>query len=599
MSRKRIYEIAKELGISSKDLIAALSDLGMTDLKAANSVDAEEEALIVQLYQDSIAGTTAEGASPASAEAEAETSRKEESAQAEGEKKPVASTAKKTSAGSGVSRPPIVSVLGHIDHGKTTLLDAIRQSHLASREAGGITQGVAAYQADLNGRKITFIDTPGHKAFTGMRARGASATDIAILVVAADDGVMAQTVEAIDHIRAAEIPMIVAVNKIDKANADQDKVLNDLVKHGLVPEAWGGDTISVPISALTGENLEELMEMILLVAEMEELQGDPDGKLEAVIIESHLSSSRGPVASVVVRNGTLREKDLVVAGVTYGRIKAMNDELRNRLESVRPGEAAEILGLQDVPEVGAVIEVVGKQAEAKRLAQKHRLDAMKPRRAQPQLTLEDLFGEQTEEAKLTIVLKAASTGALEAARREVEAIGVEGVEVTFLHVGVGSISESDILLATTVPENCLVVGFGVRADNNAVKLSDREGVVVQTYDIIYELLDDVERAIKSLLAPEFEEKHVGEAEVRELFKVPTGVVAGCQVIDGKVMRSAQVRVLRGKDELFTGEVASLRRFEDDVREVQVGRDCGIRVKDFDDVAVGDHLVFFTLEEVER
>ena len=595
MSRKRIYEIAKELGISSKDLIAALSDLGMTDLKAANSVDEEEEALIVQMYQDSIA-------SKPTAEASSESEEEEGAPEPKAPKASVKERAKAAAAkggGSGSNRPPIVSVLGHIDHGKTTLLDAIRQSHLASHEAGGITQGVAAYQADLNGRKITFIDTPGHKAFTGMRARGASATDIAILVVAADDGVMAQTVEAIDHIRAAEIPMIVAVNKIDKSNSDQDKVLNDLVKHGLVPEAWGGDTIAVPISALTGENLEELMEMILLVAEMEELQGDPDGELEGVVIESHLSSSRGPVASVVVRNGTLREKDFLVAGATYGRIKAMNDELRNRLKHVRPGEAAEILGLQDVPEVGAAIEVVGKQAEAKRLAQKHRLDAMKPRRAQPQLTLEDLFGETVEEAKLALVLKAASTGALEAARREVEAIGIEGVEVSFLHAGVGSITESDILLAATVPENCLVIGFGVRADNNATKLADREGAVVQTFDIIYELLDEVERSIKRLLAPEFEEIRVGEAEVRELFKVPTGVVAGCQVIDGKAMRTAQVRVLRGNEELFTGEIASLRRFEDDVREVQNGRDCGVRIKDFDDVAVDDHLVFFTLEEVER
>ncbi|MBN1859300.1 translation initiation factor IF-2 [Candidatus Bipolaricaulota bacterium] len=594
MSRKRIYEIAKELGISSKDLIAALSDLGMTDLKAANSVEDDEVALIIQLYRDKSA--VASGAEKASTESDDSSAG---DAPPPPSKSAPSSPKKKSASGSGSNRPPIVSVLGHIDHGKTTLLDAIRKSHLASHEAGGITQGVAAYQADLNGRKITFIDTPGHKAFTGMRARGASATDIAILVVAADDGVMAQTVEAIDHIRAAGIPMIVAVNKIDKANADQDKVLNDLVKHGLVPEAWGGDTIAVPISALTGENLEELMEMILLVAEMEELQGDPNGKLEGVVIESHLSTSRGPVASVVVRNGTLHEKDFIVAGATYGRIKAMNDEMRNRLTEVLPGEAAEIIGLQDVPEVGTAIEAVDKQADAKRLSQKNRLDVMKPRRAQPQLTLEDLFGENVEEAKLVLVLKAASTGALEAARREVEAIGVEGVEVSFIHAGVGSITESDILLAATVPENCLVVGFGVRADANAARLADRQGVTVQTYDIIYELLDEIERSIKRLLAPVYEEIRVGEAEVRELFKVPTGVVAGCQVVEGKAMRSAHVRVLRGKDDLFTGEVASLRRFEDDVREVQVGRDCGIRIKDFDDVAVGDHIVFFTLEEVDR
>ncbi|MCD6365812.1 MAG: translation initiation factor IF-2, partial [Planctomycetes bacterium] len=497
----------------------------------------------------------------------------------------------------GIPRPPVVSVLGHIDHGKTTLLDAIRHSHLAAKEAGGITQGVAAYQADLHGKQITFIDTPGHKAFTGMRARGAKATDIAILVVAADDGVMAQTIEAIDHIHAANIPMIVAINKIDKPNADIDKVMNDLTKHGLTPEVWGGDTVTVSISALKGENIEDLLEMILLVAEMEDLRADPDGKLEAIIIESHLSKGQGPVATVVIKNGTLQERDNIVAGSTYGRVKALTDERGKRVHAVGPGKVAEVVGLQEVPPVGTLIEVVKTLGKAKEMALKQRAAEEAPRQSRAKMNVEDLFRQAMEEEKLQLILKASSTGALEAAQREIEALAMEEVKVEFLHVGVGDISESDILLATSVSGTCLAVGFGVKADPKASRLAEREGVMVRTYNIIYDLIAEVERTVKRMVGPEYEEVTIGEVEVRDLFKISDGVVAGCYVAEGKVARRGKVRVMRDGEEVFVGEIASLHRFANDVREVQAGRECGIRIQGFDEVEVGDRLIIFNLEGI--
>jgi len=578
-ARKRVYEIAAELGVTSKELVAKLAEMGMPNLKAANSVDEEESTLIVNLFREAKGAVEESPVETAVTAAPPETPRPP---------KPV----KK-----GAPRPPIVSVLGHIDHGKTTLLDAIRHSHLASKEAGGITQTIGAYQADLHGQKITFIDTPGHKAFTGMRARGAKATDIAVLVVAADDGVMAQTVEAIDHIRAAGIPLIVAINKIDKSNADMNKVMVDLAKQGLNPEAWGGSTITVPISALNGEHIDELLEMILLVAEMENLRADPQGPLEAIVIESHLESGQGPVATAVVRDGTLHEKDTIVAGSTWGRIKALIDENGKRVPEAGPGKAVEILGLEDVPPVGTTIEVKKDQNEAKASAAACRAALVAPRRVRPQLNVEDLFRVAIELEKLSVVLKASSTGALEAARREIDAIHVESVKLETVHAGVGTISESDVLLASSMGGSSLVVGFGVKADPKATKLAEAEGVIVLTYDIIYDLIDELGRALKRLVAPEYEEVKVGEAEVRQVFKIPHGVVAGCYVTQGKVTRSAKVHVMRGEKSLFTGEILSLRRFENDAREVQADRECGIRLKDFDEIETGDRLVFFTMEVV--
>jgi translation initiation factor IF-2 len=591
LAKKRIYEIAKELGVPSKDLIAKLDEMGLPGLKAANSVEEDEYTLILNVYQEEAGATKKE--TPARAEAASE------EAPDAGHPTPSSAAGRRRHPSHGKPRPPIVSVLGHIDHGKTTLLDAIRKSHLVGKEAGGITQGIAAYQAELGGRRITFIDTPGHKAFTGMRARGAQVTDIAILVVAADDSIMAQTVEAIDHIHAAGIPMIVAINKIDRPNADVSKVMNDLAKRGLTPEAWGGDTITVEISALQGQNIEELLEMILLVAEMEDLRADPDGPLEAVIIESHLSSGRGAVASAVVRDGTLRVKDWIVAGSTYGRIRALLDETGSRVGEVPPGMAAEVLGFGDVPEVGSVIRVAKDQTEARKVVQERLREEKGQQAVQRPKSFEDFFAQAEETAKLRLVLKAGSTGALEAARREIEGLDVGDVELEILHAGVGAISESDILLASPVADECLIVGFGVKADPKAAKVADRENVAIFAYEVIYDLVEEVESALKRRLAPEFSETQIGLAEVRELFKVPSGVVAGCYVADGRVTRRARARVLRNGKEVHVGEIASLRRFEDDVREVQAGRECGLRIEDFDAIEIGDRLEIFETEEVVR
>jgi translation initiation factor IF-2 len=584
LGRKRVYEIARELGVSSKDLIAKLEEMGLAGMKAANSVDEDEYTLIVNLYRE-------EGAKAVATSTPVEKAKPEVVGQPA---KPVRVRAPRH----GDPRPPVVSVLGHIDHGKTTLLDAIRSSHLAEKEAGGITQGVAAYQVDLRGKRITFIDTPGHKAFTGMRARGAQATDIAVLVVAADDGVMAQTVEAIDHIRAAGIPMVVAINKVDKPNADVNKVLGDLAEHGLTPEAWGGDTITVEISALQGKNIEGLLEMILLVAEMEDLRADPRGPTEAVIIESHLSAGRGPVATAIVRDGTLSDKDWISAGGAWGRVKALLDETGARREAAKPGEAVQILGFGDVPMVGTTVAVAGSQGEARSIAEKQ-AEALKPKREHRVLTLDELFKNAEERARLELVLKASSTGALEAAKRELEALHIEGVELGILHAGVGAITESDILLAASVAQDAFVVGFGVKPDAKAARTAEQQEVPVFSYDIIYDLVDEISRALKRRLAPEYEEIQTGVAEVRNLFKIPTGRVAGCAVVDGKVTRRSQIRVLRDDKEVFVGEIASLRRFEEDVKEVQAGRECGIHIKDFDEVEVGDKLIAFELKEIER
>lgn len=567
--------------------------MGMPGLKATNSVDDEEYALIVRLFdeeKDTVAETPA---SNMEAEVVSDVDVVVMVEEVAGQR-----TGSDESLSPGEVRPPIVSVLGHIDHGKTSLLDAIRESHLASKEAGGITQGIAAYQAELHGQKITFIDTPGHKAFTGMRARGAHVTDIAILVVAADDGVMAQTVEAIDHIKAAEVPMIVAINKIDKSNADISKVINDLAQHGLMPEAWGGDTIAVEVSALKGQNIDELLEMILLVAEMGDLRADPNNPVEAVIIESHVAIGKGPVATAIIRDGTLRVKDWIVAGGVHGRVKALLDGRGNRVNQALPGDAVSVLGFCGVPNVGLQINVAGNQAQAKKLARQQQQD-VRPQAAPPVRTLDDLFAQQDETAKLKLVLKAASSGGLEAARREIDALDIEGVEIEVLVSGVGNVSESDIVLASTVNEECLAVGFTVAADPKAAKLAEREGIPLLLYEIIYDLVDEIESALKRQLGPMYEETFLGTAEVRDTFKAPAGMIAGCYVTDGRIERRGRIRVVRNGAELYVGEIASLRRFEDDVREVQNGRECGIRIRDFNDIQIGDQLVVFVLEEVER
>lgn len=573
MPRKRVYELARELGMSTRDLILSLEKLGMPGMSAFHMVS-EEEAEVIR-------GLLAER--PEAEERAAPAAVAEEAPPAPPKGKP---------------RPPVVAVLGHIDHGKTTLLDRIRRTHVAAEEPGGITQSIGAYQAQVGGKLITFIDTPGHRAFTAMRARGAKATDIAVLVVAADDGVMAQTLEAIDHIKAAGVPMIVAINKIDKPEAKPDVVKRQLAELGYVPEDWGGNTIMVPISALTGQGVDELLEMILLVAELEGVSGDPEGELEAIIIESHLDPAKGPVATAIVKNGTLRERDVVVAGTAWGRIRALLDHQGKRIPAAGPGTPVQILGLSEVPPAGEKLERVASPKEAEELVEKRREEEREKKLSRARPSLEELLSE-AQTKKLALVIKAQTMGALEAVRLELSTIQAEGVELEVLHAGVGQITESDVLLAAAETQGQpLILGFGVKVDPKAQKLAEQKGIPIRTYEIIYDLTLDVERALKRLLGPEVREVKVGEAEVLKVFNISgVGKVAGCAVRSGRVVRGGKARVIRRGQEVFVGEISSLKRFAEDVKEVREGYECGLRVKDFDDVREGDVIEVYVLEEV--
>jgi translation initiation factor IF-2 len=572
LPRKRVYELARELGMSTRDLILALEKLGMPNLSAFHMVS-EEEAEVIR----GLLGERPEAKPPSQAPAVVE----------------------KPAPPKGKPRPPVVAVLGHIDHGKTTLLDRIRKTHVAAEEPGGITQSIGAYQAQVDGKLITFIDTPGHRAFTAMRARGAKVTDIAVLVVAADDGVMAQTLEALDHIKAAGVPMIVAINKIDKPEAKPDVVKQQLANLGYIPEDWGGNTIMVPISALTGEGVDDLLEMILLVAELEGISGDPEGELEAIIIESHLDPTKGPVATAIVKNGTLRERDVVVAGTAWGRIRALLDHQGKRIPSAGPGTPVQILGLSEVPPAGEKLERVQSPKDAEELVEKRKEEEREKRfslQARPSLE-ELLSAAQTK--KLSLVIKAQTMGALEAVKLELSTIQAEGVELEVLHAGVGQITESDVLLAAAETQGQpLILGFGVKADPKAQKLAEQKAIPIRTYDIIYDLTLDVERALKRLIGPEFREVKVGEAEVLKTFDIAgVGKVAGCAVRSGRVVRGGKARVLRRGQEVFVGEISSLKRFAEDVKEVREGYECGLRIRDFDDVREGDVIEVYVLEEV--
>lgn len=574
MTKKRVYEIARDLEVPTKDLLEALVELGMPGLRAVNTVTDEEAEIIREFFRERPAAPV-EGAPPAPA------------------------TPPKPEKPRGVARPPVVAVLGHIDHGKTTLLDAIRKAHVAEGEAGGITQSIGAYQASVHGRAITFIDTPGHRAFTAMRARGAQITDIAVLVVAADDGVMAQTLEAIDHIKAAGVPMVVAINKMDKPGANRDKILQELAKLGYTPEEWGGTTVMVSLSALTGQGVEELLEMILLLADLEGIYGDPDAEIEAMVIESHLDPGRGPLATVVVKNGSLRERDALLVGPTWGRVRALLDHQGERVATASPGMPVLVLGLSDVPQAGERVERIENANDARRIAEERaRSVADKRRVARPPMTFEELI-QVAQAKKLVVVLKAASTGALDAAKHELGTLKTDGVELEILHVGVGPVTESDVLLASAEQDmQPLIVGFAVRVDGKAQRLAEQRSVPVRTYDIIYDLTQDVGRALRRLLGPELRETKVGEVEVLQTFDIDgVGRIAGCSVRSGRVVRGARVKAFRNGEETFSGEIASLKRFTDDVREVQAGRECGIRVRDWNDVLPGDTFEIYTVEEI--
>ena len=500
-----------------------------------------------------------------------------------------------------VKRPPIVTIMGHVDHGKTSLLDAIRHAKVTASEAGGITQHIGAYTVSLNGEKITFLDTPGHEAFTAMRARGAQVTDIVILVVAADDGIMPQTKEAINHCKAANVPMIVAINKIDRSGANIDRVKQELTEHGLVSEDWGGDTICVPVSAKTGENLESLLEMVLLTAEMQELTADPNRKAKGTVIEAKLDKGRGSVASLLIQNGTLNVGDSILVGSTYGRIRAMFDDRGKKIKSAGPSIPVEILGLSEVPAAGDRFIVCKDEKTARNMAelrkQKIKADS---HQASNRVSLEDLYS-QIQEGKvkeLAIVVKADVQGSVEAIRQSLEKLSTDDVKVRVIHGAVGAITETDVTLAAA--SNALVIGFNVRPDGNATVQAEKENIEIKTYRIIYDAIEDVKSAMIGMLEPEYKEVVNGKAEVRMTYKISNvGTIAGCYVTDGKIVRNSEIRVIRDGIVIFESTLASLKRFKDDAKEVAKGYECGLSVEKFNDLKEGDVIESFTMEAIKR
>ena len=495
-------------------------------------------------------------------------------------------------------RPPVVTVMGHVDHGKTRLLDAIRQTDVMATEAGAITQHIGAYQVMVGEQKITFLDTPGHEAFTAMRAHGAQITDIIILVVAADDGVMPQTVEAINHARAAEVPIVVALNKIDKPEADPDRVKQQLAEAGLVIEEWGGDIVCVPISAKEKIGIQELLENLLVVAEVEELKANPAGPASGVVIEAEMDRNRGPLATILVNSGTLKPADTVVVGGTWGRVRAMLNDLGKRVKKAGPATPVEILGLNSVPQAGDILTAVASEHQAQSMLEKHRREEEERTAASSKVvSLHNLHDKiSSGQVKgLNIILKADVQGSIEPIRNSLERPSTDEVQVRILHSGTGNVSESDVMLATA--SNGLIIGFGVGTDEGARRLASTEGIDIRHYDVIYNVVDDVEKALKGLLEPELVEVIEGHAEVRAVFSAPKGVqVAGIYVLDGKVSRNSSVRVRRGEEVISDTTVSSLRRFKDDVREVATGYECGIGVKDFDNLQVGDQLEFYRIDK---
>lgn len=494
-------------------------------------------------------------------------------------------------------RPPVVTVMGHVDHGKTSLLDAIRQTNVTAHEAGGITQHIGAYQVSYHGKRIVFLDTPGHEAFTAMRARGAQVTDVAVLVVAADDGVMPQTIEAINHAKAAHVPIVVAINKIDLPGANPDRVKQQLTEHGLIAEDWGGDTIMVPVSAHQKTGINDLLEMILLVAEMQDIKANPNRPAYGVIIEAKLDKGRGPVATALIQKGTLRIGDAIVAGVTFGRVRAMINDRGEKVKKAEPSTPVEVLGLSDVPLAGDVLTVVNDEKLARTITEKREAKKRTEGQQAPKVSLEDLF-KQIQEGELkdlNVVVKADVQGSIEALQQSLSRLANKEVRVSIVHAGVGAVNESDVMLAAAA--NALIIAFNVRPDVNARNLAEKEKIDIRTYRVIYDVIDDVEAAITGMLAPQYKEVVQGRAEVRKIFNVPKAVVAGCYVQDGKITASAKIRIIRNGVVVHEGEIDSLRRFKDDVKEVAAGYECGISLEKFRDVKEGDIIEAFTMESV--
>lgn len=498
-------------------------------------------------------------------------------------------------------RPPIVTVMGHVDHGKTSLLDAIRKTAVTEREAGGITQHIGASTINIDGEKIVFLDTPGHEAFTTMRARGAQVTDIAILVVAADDGVMPQTVEAINHAKAANVPIIVAINKMDKPAANPDRIKQELVEYGLVPEDWGGDTICVPVSARNEEGIDDVLEMILLVAEMQELKANPNRKAVGIIVEAELDKGRGPVATVLVQKGTLKVGDIVVSGTAHGRVRAMLNDKGKRVKKATPSIPVMILGLSEVPEAGEHLYVVENEKKARNYTQARKEKIREEQlKSSQKVSLDDLFEKiQLGEVKeLNVIIKADVKGSVEAVKQSLSKLETDEVRVNVIHGGVGGITESDVMLASA--SNAIIIGFNVRPTLTAIDISKRESVDIRTYRVIYDAIEDIESAMRGLLDPTIEEEVIGRAEIRATFKVPNvGMVAGIYVLQGKITRNSKIRLLREDVVIYEGDISSLKRFKDDAKEIQSGYEGGLSLENYNDIKEGDIIEAYILKEVER
>ena len=500
-----------------------------------------------------------------------------------------------------ITRAPVVVVMGHVDHGKTSTLDAIRKTSVTAGEAGGITQHIGAYTVDVNGNMVTFLDTPGHAAFTSMRARGAKSTDIAILVVAADDGIMPQTIESINHAKAAGVPIIVAINKMDKPTANPDRIKQQLTEHDLIPEEWGGDTVIVPISAKTGMGLDDLLEMVILTAEVQELKANPNRRAKGTVIEARLDKNRGPIATLLVQNGTLNQGDIVIAGTAVGRVRVMTNDKGRTVKTAGPSVPVEITGLAEVPAPGDEFNAVTDERMARELVEQRKQAAKDAAaNAMQKVTLDNLFAkmQEGEMKELALIVKADVQGSAEAVKASLEKISNEEVRVRVIHTGVGAINESDILLASTA--GAIIVGFNVRPDAGAQASAQRTAVDMRFYRVIYDAIDEIESAMKGMLAPKFEEAVIGHAEVRMTYKVSSvGTVCGCMVKDGKVSRDAQVRILRDNIVIHEGEVGSLQRFKDAVKEVTAGYECGMSIVKFNDIKEGDIFECFVMQEVKR
>lgn len=644
MSKTRVYNLAKELGISSKKLIEKLEELDIQVANHMSSISEEEAELIMELFNEMEVEEVDESLEPVeidgkltvgnlsnaldkkssdiimalmkagvmaniNQELDLETASniaKEYSKRIvikeEEEELDILPEQLEEDKEEDLSlRPPIVTVMGHVDHGKTTLLDSIRSTNVTKSEAGGITQHIGASTIRINDKKIVFLDTPGHEAFTSMRARGAQVTDIAILVVAADDGLMPQTIEAINHAKAAQVPIIVAINKMDKPSANPDKVKQELSEQGLLVEDWGGEIISVPVSALKGENIDTLLEMILLVAEMEELKANPNRKAVGTVVEAELDKGRGPVATVVVQNGTLNVGDPIVVGSSCGKIRAMINDKGKRVKKAGPSSPVEILGLSDVPEGGDQFVVVGSEKIARSISERRKLKIREAQMKATQKVSLDILFEQMKQGdlkELNIIIKADVQGSVQAVRQSLEKLSNDEVVIKVIHGGVGAITESDVMLASA--SNAIIIGFNVRPVSGVKDVAERESVDVRTYTIIYKAIEDIKDAMTGMLDPEFEEVEIGKAQIRATFKVSgVGTIAGCYVTEGKITRNAGARLVRDGIVIHEGKLSSLKRFKDDVKEVASGYECGMGFENYNDLKEGDFIEAYVMEEVKR